>query len=246
MDPLTIAATGGLRSRMESLSLLANNLANAATSGYKTDSEYYSLYHSDDAEGADGDSAGTIPLIQRQWTDFSQGTLQPTGNPLDIGLSGRGFLAVQGPGGPLYTRNGSLHAAPSGDLVTADGFPVRAKAGGSIRVAGGAPVEISTDGTVRQDGRVLGQLSLVDFKSTDSLRKLSGTSFQNTDPKNLPVAPANVEVQQGKLEASNVAVPESAMRLVGMMRQFEMLQKAVTIGVDMNAKAIQEVAKVGA
>ena len=68
--------------------------------------------------------------------------------------------------------------------------------------------------------------------------------FQNSDPKNAPVPAPNVEVQQGKIEGSNVPVAEAAMRLVGVMRQFEMLQKAVGISSDMDTKTIQEVARV--
>jgi len=177
--------------------------------------------------------------------DFSQGPLQPTGNQFDIALSGRGFLAVNGPGGVLYTRNGSLHVSKTGELVTGDGFPLRSAGGASLRVTSGKAVEIAKDGTVQQDGRTLGQLELVDFKSTDSLKKLSAACFQNTDPRNAPIAADNVQVEQGQTEGSNVAVPEAAMRLVGVMRQFEMLQKAVLMGVDMNRKAIEEVAKVG-
>jgi flagellar basal-body rod protein FlgF len=244
MDGLTVAATAGFRSRMESLSLLANNLANAATSGYKSDQEFYSLFTSEDAEGGDRGLA-TVPTIERQWTDFSQGNIQPTGNPLDVAISGRGFLTVNGPTGPLYTRNGNMRLTPAGELAVGDGFTVRSTKGTPIKVSSGHPIEISTDGTVRQDGVVLGQISIVDFKSTTSLRKASGTCFDNVDPKNLPIAAADSQAIQGRLEGSNVVVPDAAMRLVGVMRQFEMLQKAVTMGVDMNAKAIQEVARVG-
>jgi len=228
---------------MESLSLLANNLANATTSGYKSDSEFYGLYTSPDADSSS--EASTLPSIERQWTDFSQGTLQPTGNPLDVAISGPGFLTVAGPGGDLYTRNGNLHVSRTGDLVGSEGFSVRGVGGGAIHLTSGAPVEIAPDGTVRQEGHTLGQLAVVNFKSTNSLRKMSGTCFQNTDSKNPPVVASDAQVLQGKLEGSNVAVPEAAMRLVGVMRQFEMLQKAVSLGVEMDSKSIQEVARVG-
>jgi len=244
MDPLTITAASGLRSRMESLSLLANNLANATTSGYKVDREFYGLYHSDDAENPLG-SVTTMPVVERQWTDFSQGTLEPTGNPLDVALSGRGFLSVNGPSGPLYTRNGSFQVSSSGELVNSEGYRVRGQGGAPIHVAFGHPIEISSTGAIQQDGRVIGKLEIVDFKSAAGLQKLSGTCFQNIDSKNPPLPALDANVEQGKLETSNVVVPEAAMRLVGVMRQFEMLQKAVSLGVEMNAKAIQEVARVG-
>lgn len=225
--------------------MLANNLANAGTSGFKSDREFYSLYVSREALGPMPGSVTTLPVIEKQWTDFSQGALQTTGNPLDVALEGRGFLAVQGPHGVLYTRNGALHASETGELVTSEDFPVRAKGGDDLRISSERPVEIARDGIVRQDGHILGRLELVDFKSTDSLRKASGACFENTDPKNVPQPADDIQVEQGKLESSNVVVSESAMRLVGVMRQFEMLQKAVTMGVEMNQKAIQEVAKVG-
>ena len=134
---------------------------------------------------------------------------------------------------------------PPATWSPAKDIPIRGVGGGAIHLTSGASVEIATDGTVRQEGHTLGQLAVVNFKSTDSLRKMSGTCFQNTDPKNPPVAASDVQVQQGKLEGSNVAVPEAAMRLVGVMRQFEMLQKAVSLGVEMDSKSIQEVARVG-
>ena len=230
---------------MQSLDMLANNLANAGTSGFKSDREFYSLYASSGASGDMEGSVTTVPVIEKQWTDFSQGPLQNTGNPLDVALEGSGFLAVNGPGGVLYTRNGALHVSETGELATAEGYTVRAGGSGGLRITSNSSIEIARDGTVRQDGRSLGQMEIVDFKSTDSLRKLSGSCFQNSDPKNIPVPAENVVLEQGKLESSNVVVSDSAMRLVGVMRQFEMLQKAVTMGVEMNRKAIEEVAKVG-
>src|SRR5205085_11375182 len=100
MDPLTAVAASGLRARMESLELLANNVANAATGGYKADREFYGLY-----TAAESDATSTMPLIERPWTDMSQGIIHTTGNPLDVSLSGNGFFAVNGPSGRLYTRN---------------------------------------------------------------------------------------------------------------------------------------------
>jgi flagellar basal body rod protein FlgG len=250
MDALTIAATSGLQSRMESLDLLANNLANSATSGYKSDQEFYGLFSADVASGAGEDPVSTLPVIERQWTDFSQGSLQVTGNSMDVALSGSGFLVVKGPSGPLYTRNGSLRVLASGELATADGYtlqtvPTAQKPdGGTIQVLSDKPIEISSDGTVTQDAQPLGQLQVVNFASTRSLSKMGNTCFLNTDPKNIPAAATAAKIEQGKIESSNVPVAQAAMRLVGVMRQFEMLQKAIGVSSDMDTKSIQEVARV--
>lgn len=246
MDALTIAAASGIRSRMQSLDLLANNLANTGTSGFKRDQEFYGLFSSEDANGGDEGSVSTLPVVQRQWTDFSPGVVQVTGNPMDVALAGNGFFVVNGPNGPLYTRNGNLQITADGDLATSDGYELRTPSGTTIPISSGNPISIAADGTVSQDGQTIGQIAVVNFKSTNSLTKFNSACFQNSDPKNIPVAATNVAVQQGKLEGSNVPVAEAAMRLVGVMRQFEMLQKAVSVSSDMDTKTIQEVARVGA
>jgi flagellar basal-body rod protein FlgF len=247
MDNIGIAAVSGLRSRMISLDLLANNLANSATGGFKNDKEYYGLYASDDsASSVDGGTGATLPVIERQWTDFSQGVLQATGNQLDVALPGKGFIALNGPGGPLYTRNGSLQILPSGELGSGDGYPVRSVSGGTLQIAAGQPVTIMPDGTVQQDGQTAGRIEVVTFKSTDFLQKAGNTNFRNSDPKLVPEPMQDPGLQQGKLENSNVSVADGAIRLVGVMRQFEMLQKAIGISTEMDTKSIQEVARVGA
>jgi flagellar basal-body rod protein FlgF len=240
MDPLTATAASGLRARMESLELLANNVANASTGGYKADREFYGLYSAPEA-----DSGSTMPVIERPWIDLSQGTIHSTGNSLDVALSGRGFFSVNGPAGPLYTRNGNFRLAADGRMVTAEGYAVRGASGTAVTLQSGRPIEISSDGTIHQDGAVMGKLELVDFTSPDGVEKHGGTYFRATDPALRPVAPAATAVEQGKLEASNSGSAESAVRLISVMRQFEMLQKAVTLAVDMNRQAVEQVAKVG-
>jgi flagellar basal-body rod protein FlgF len=238
MDPLTAIAASGLRARMESLDLLANNVANASTGGYKADREFYSLYAAPEAE-----SSSTMPVIERPWVDLSQGLIHSTGNPLDVALTGRGFFAVSGPSGPLYTRNGSFQLTAEGRLVTADGYAVRGAAGAPLVLRDGRTVEIDRDGTVRQDGDVAGKLELVDFTNPGTVVKHGNNYFRaNAPPAPLPKGAA---VEQGKLEASNTGSAEAAVRLVSVMRQFEMLQKAATLGAEMNRAAVEQVARVG-
>ena len=107
MDQISVMAAAGMQARMQSLDLVANNLANSSTGGYKSDGEFYTLFTSE-AAGEDASGPSAVPMIQRQWTDFKQGLLEPTNNPLDFGLSGKGYFVVQGPSGPLYTRNGNF------------------------------------------------------------------------------------------------------------------------------------------
>jgi flagellar basal-body rod protein FlgF len=245
MDPLTAAAASGLQARMDSLDLLANNLANTSTSGYKADREFYSTYFSPEATGLDP-TVGDSPVVEKRWTDFAQGPLLSTGNPTDLALSGSGFFAVNGPNGPLYTRNGSFQISSQGRLVSAEGYPVRLSSGQPLDVQPGAPLQISADGQVAQNGVPLGQLQLVSFKTPTDLVKAVGTYFENPDPAKMPpAAAANVEVSQGKVESSNAQPAESAARLVMLLRHSEMLEHAVKIGAEMNRQAVEEVARIG-
>jgi flagellar basal-body rod protein FlgF len=241
MDPMSIAAASGLRSRMESLDLLANNIANAETSGYKTDREFYSLYTS---EAASGDSdPSQLPVIEKNYTDFSQGNLSATSNPLDFGIQGKGFFAVGAPGGTSYTRNGSFHLSPSGTIVNVSGYNVLDTTGQPIAVNTSLPITVTADGNVLQSGQNVGQIALADFAAGD-LIKQGNTLFRPANP-NVKPTPSSAEILQGKTEGSNVGSSESSVRLVNVMRQFEMLQKAVNIAGEMDRKSISEVAKTG-
>src|SRR5256885_10572847 len=169
MDPIAAIASSGLRARMESLDLLANNLANASTGGYKADREFYGLYTSADQTG-DG-TPSTMPVIERPWTDHTQGMLHPTGNPLDVALDGKGFFGINGPTGPLYTRNGSFRLATDGRLTTGDGYSVRNRQGAPLVLDASRNIQISSDGAGTHDGQTIGQLEIADFPRTEGLAK---------------------------------------------------------------------------
>jgi len=243
MDPLTISAASGMRSRMEALDLLANNLSNATTAGFKTDRESYGLYVAPEAVSPGSPDPSTLPVVERHWTDFSQGSFTSTGNPLDVALSSRGFFSVSGPSGTLYTRNGSFQVSTAGDLTTCDGFPVRAVGGGSIKLQPNVNFEIAPDGTVSQGASTVGRIEVTDFDRPEALTKFGKSCFE-AGPEAGARPALQASMAQGKLETSNVSAPETAVRLVNIMRQFEMLQKAITLGGDMSRQAIAEVAKV--
>jgi flagellar basal-body rod protein FlgF len=242
MDAILTLAASGMQSRMQSLEMLANNLANVETSGFKADREFYSLYIGADAsrDAATGDLS-TQPVIESPWIDLAQGNLRNTSNPLDFAIDGPGMFAVNTPAGTRYTRNGSFRISATGVLTTSEGNPVRARGGGQISIPSTTRIDVLADGTIQQAGQPLGQIEMAAF-DRDSLDKMGESYFA---PFAGAVAkPATGTVVQGKLEQSNVTAAESAVRLVAIMRQFEMLQKAMNIGNDLNRHAIEEVARV--
>jgi flagellar basal-body rod protein FlgG len=230
---------------MDSLDMLANNMSNGSTSGFKGDREFYSTFTGNGAFASMDPSVGDEPVVEKHWTDFSQGNLLSTGNSTDLALSGSGFFAVSGPNGPLYTRNGNFRISATGTLVTAEGYPVRQAGGQPIQLTGTGAVSVSPLGEVSQDNQQLGQLELDDFADPNQLTKAAASYFENPDPKTIvPTVAANVQVSQAKLETSNASPAESAARMVSLLRHFEMLQHAVKIGTEMNKQAIEEVARV--
>jgi len=237
MDPLLITAASGMKAKMDSLDMLANNMANSGTTGFKTDREFYSLYEQ------------SLPTVERQYTDFSQGQLLPTGNPLNAALNGKGFFALNAPSGTVYTRNGNFRVSTANQLETPEGYTLRnlLDNGKPISVDPTQSLDIAKDGTVSQGGQNLGQIEIAQLESpTDSLKKLGNTYFALIDKNAAPVGagnPQDTEVLQGQIEQSNVPSADSAVKLVSLMRQFEMMQKAINLGTEMNKQAISEVAK---
>jgi flagellar basal body rod protein FlgG len=235
MDPLLVAAASGMKTRMASLDMLANNLANVGTSGFKSDREFYNLY--DEA----------LPLVQSLWTDFSQGSLTPTGNPLNVALSGKGLFALNAPAGIVYTRNGDFRISKTNQLETPEGYTIRnvQDQGRPITVDPLQPVDIFKDGTVSQGGQNVGLIEVSALDVPNTLSKL-GKGYYTPLDKTAPTPLAqNVELRQGQLEQSNVDPADAGVRLINVMRQFEMMQKAMSLGNQMNQSAIQDVAKVG-
>jgi len=244
MDPLTSAAASGIRARIESLDMLANNIANASAPGFKADREYFGLYLSSEANDSPaGTNPTVLPVIEHQWTDFAQGSITPTGNPLDLALNGQGFFVASGPSGSFYTRDGSFQISKRGELATLDGYPIQGQNGKPIPLDNTKTVAIGPDGMVRQNGQDISQISVVDFQDPALLTKQGNGYFRMDVSTVQPLPATQAEIEQGKLESANSQPAESAVRLVGVMRQFESLEKAMAIGNAMDRQVVQEVAK---
>jgi flagellar basal-body rod protein FlgF len=244
MDALTAAAASGIRARIESLDLMANNLANSSAAGFKADQESYALYISAEAaDSPEGTNPTILPVVENRWTDFSQGTLQPTSNSTDLALNGKGFFVANTPSGPLYTRGGSFRFSQTGQLQTGEGYDLQGTDGKPILLDSSKAFEVMPDGTVQQDGQAVSRIAVVDFDDPKALTKRGGNYFKSTASK-LPSPAMQVEVRQGQVEKGNADSTHAASSIVTIMRQFEALQKAMGIGADMNRRAVEEVAKI--
>jgi flagellar basal body rod protein FlgG len=184
-----------------------------------------------------------MPVAEATRIDFRQGPLIATEAPLDVALTGPGFLAVDGPGGVLYTRNGHLTRAADGRLVTPDGYALRDTGGAAITVPERGQVEIEAHGAVSVDGSAIGRLAIVEFDGQPPLAKLGRNYFSAT--ANVTPEPAGATtLAQGHLEASNVSAPEAAVRLITVGRHFEMLSRVANlVGNEMDARSVEELGR---
>ncbi|HEY3441827.1 MAG TPA: flagellar hook basal-body protein [Paludibaculum sp.] len=240
MDPITSTAAAGIRARMESLDLLANNLANSGTPGFKADREAYRLY----IAGENSPEMAFSPVIESHVTDFSQGPLTVTANPGDIAISGDGFLAVDGPRGVLLTRNGKLHVTQDGKLVTPEGYEAATVEPRRIRLNPALPFEIGTDGAVTQDGSVAGHLRISEAMPGVTPTKQEAAYFRLDSNQLRNLSPERYQVRQGHLEGSNFSPAEASVKLIAVLRQFETLQRAMQLGGEMGRKTVEDVARV--
>lgn len=229
MDSYASSIANGLWSRMQALDVVANNLANAATTGYKAD-------HSFQMTLSEAESNGMA--MPRFWTDSSQGTLKSTGTQTDLAINGTGYFTVSGGSGPLYTRNGAFQVAPTGELVTSEGYKLQASGGSAIRIDPNRPFVISPDGSVTQDGASAGQVAVVEFPTSSSLIKHGGSYYKPVNTGEQP-KPSSALVVQGSLETSNVSPAESSVEMIGIMRQFESLQRALSLHSEMDKRTTE-------
>lgn len=252
---LYTAASGALVAQSQA-DTIANNLANVNTSGFKRtllqvqagpEMGVYALQTQPGSTPGNGipgstfvGALGSGAQVLDTPAVFEQGSLQNTGNSLDLGIMGQGFFTIQTPQGIRYTRDGQFARDPQGFLVTMDGNRVIGR-NGPIQLQAG-DVRIGEDGAVHQNGQIVDQLRIVNFQNLTAVRPEGDNQFVDTGAGR-PVADATSTVQQGYLERSNANVVRSMVDLITAQRWFEANQKVIQTQDTLNGYAIQNVAK---
>jgi flagellar basal-body rod protein FlgG len=223
--------------RLRLQEVIANNLANAETAGFKKDSIF--LRYVKEQQGLTGKLTPSweARMIDRIYTDFSEGALDATGRDLDLAIQGEGFFAVQTPSGEAYTRNGAFTISPSGQLVTSENYPVLTD-GGPLTVQGGK-LTVTATGQVSVDNAALGMLRVVDFANRDQLQKVNGSLY--AAPTGVtPTPTSSVVVRQGYLEKSNVDVLKEMVEMIESYRMFETGQRMIQMQDESLGKAVND------
>lgn len=226
MDSGFYAACTALMARSQALDLVANNLANTSTPGYRAQHNIFrSLLAGSSSRLSSGlnQAVNDYGVLGGSQLDTTQGNLEHTGNDLDFAIQGPGFFVVQSDKGRFYTRNGNFQVSPQGQLTTSQGDPVMGE-NGVINIVGG-PVTVSPDGTISVNGAVAGKIKLVEFPAGTPLESVGAT--YSTAPDHSETAATHSAMAQGTLESSNVNPVESAVELVAVQRYAEMMQRAL-------------------
>lgn len=275
----------GQIAQQQKVDTIANNIANANTIGFKKDDLIFKEYleaeenpsldinipHKDfspqDMYQQQGAQKSYVAPVQ-SFTDFSQGQLTPTGNPLDLGIQGEGFFEVLTPQGIRYTRNGSFTLNQQGELVTENNFKLLAKSPNSLNINSNedpqtrvikitpnqtqvAPITVNKSGDLFQGENKINTISVLQVNAKEMLRKegdslyyLDLNALNNSAQKdNVLSFATNNSIEQGFLEGSNVNPIDEISELIKAHRQFDQIQKAVQAYDSINSKAMNDLMK---
>lgn len=243
---LSTAATG-MEAQQTRLDVTAHNIANVSTNGYKKERAEFAdlMYQTIRAAGSatgngtsapDATEIGLGTRLTATSRELTQGSLQQTGNPLDVAIEGHGYLPITMPSGETaYTRNGALHMTAEGRLVNSEGYAIA----GDITIPTDAQqVTIGADGTVsavmpgESQAVELGQIQIAMFANPGGLASMGGTLLRETSASGTAVIGAPGEggaggLRQGMLEGSNVNVVEEMIDLISGQRAYEINSRVI-------------------
>jgi flagellar basal-body rod protein FlgF len=235
------------------LDVVANNVANVNTTGFKADNALFEQFLMPVArENRFQPPDRILEFVEDRgiWRNTRQGAIQNTGNPLDVAINGDGFLVVQTPGGERYTRNGSLQINAQGQLVTADGSLVLGDNGPiifqntdhNVMIAPDGRVTVAEAGVSNTEG-VRGQLRLVRFAAPQLLQKEGNNNYVATAGV-VAIPDTTSRLMQGSIEKSNVDAVVEISRLIEIQRAYSTVSQILTNQSDLHKNAISQLANV--
>lgn len=243
-------SAAGLQLNQYRQEVLANNLANLETTGFKHDmtavreralaGRELMARPSWSDRTLDGLTGGSY--VAPTYTSFAQGPLEHTGGRLDVALSGEGFFAVQDGDTVRYTRDGRFVTNASGELTTVSGHKVLGESGQPIVVPldGVSKVTIAASGEVRAGASRLGQLQVVDFENKQQLRKVGGNLFDAGDAATVQ---ADASLQPGFIEGSTVEPTKAMVSMIEVSRAYEFNATLIGLADGTLGRAVNDIAR---
>lgn len=233
------SAASGLDAASSNQDVIAENLANVNTPGYRRRGLAFQVFEDvlanvpppttpEQAQRLaaldEGGLLGTLPT--QVFNDFRSGPVQYTGNPFDLAAAGDAYFIVEGPGGTLFTKNGSFRLNAQGELLTQSGLRVRGEGGTLTIPQGTAKVVVNLDGSILADGQAVGRLQIERIANPVALQRVGPSLFQG-QPSGVRPEPGTIRIEQGYLEGSNVQGVSEMVSMVTGARYYEMAQRAL-------------------
>ncbi len=247
----------GMANEQKRLDIISNNIANAATVGYKEESvtnqsfdQMLTLKIRDGSEAHLNKKIGDMSLgvkLGEVYTDYGQGSLRTTGNTYDLAIEGKGFFAVAftdraGNQSVRYTRDGSFKITQDGHIVDTEGNPLQSENGDAQVPVDAANVAIDVDGTIYADGVAVDKITIVDFADYDYLEKVGDVAYRPVEGAEM--IEATGMIHQGFTEQSNVNAVSEMVEMIVITRAYEANQKVIQTTDTMLDKAVNTVGRI--
>ena len=221
MDTPTYIAISRQTAIFSDISTIANNIANASTTGFRAERTLFQEYLTRTGSPGHRDSLSFSQDIG-QFRDTRSGPLTTTGNALDLALVGNGYFVVGNPGEQFYSRTGAFHVDDQSRMVTADGYPILDDQSQPITLPNdGKPILITSDGTMSNQNGTIAKLQVVQFADDQQMRRTENGVYA-TDQT--PTPATGIKVAQGALEGSNVQPIFEITRLMDVSKQYDSTQ----------------------
>ena len=230
------------------MDVVANNLANINTTGFKGEQILFEQYLMPVARDKDFTYPDQPVRFVQDWAtihDMSNGAVTPTGNPLDVALNGEGFLTVSTPVGDRYTRSGALQINNEGTLVDIGGNPVLAESGQVQFDDSDTDITISPTGVISTNNGTKGRLAVVEFASPEMLTR-EGSNLYAAMPEAQGLPATRTKVAQGAIERSNVSGVAEMTEMIRVSRAYESIASTMQKQDDMRRTAIQRLGEANA
>ncbi len=225
------------------LDIVANNMANADTTGFKVEQLLVGAEIGERARNEAIRPSASFVLDNGVGRDFGQGALKQTGRDLDFGIEGEGaFFVVNDGNGEAYTRDGAFTLDPEGKLVTKAGDAVQGDGGDIVLDPSRGQVTVGDDGTISQGGLLVGKLSLARFETLSALSKEGDGLYRNRSNAD-PIEAAGAKIHQGSLEGSNVNPLIEITNMIEISRAYERVSKMIENVNDLSRRSVERLGR---